>query len=140
MQLDQVVEVPPHRIKMFVMTTPVLFEHLLMLRVYEAESRTNYEWCVDALRVVMRESELKERYLDFADQLIQWYEESACAAEFDGGSLLEQTLAFFKALSQELVMSGMYIGGSLHFNAFWMDKPDTLIFFRMEKGDVEYPQ
>ena len=62
-----------------------------------------------------------------------------CLNEGDFTHAEKEFSAFIKELVETLTYPlEMYVDGKLPFNMLWFDKPNTIVFFRMERRDVDY--
>lgn len=119
--------------KFLILNAPFPFEQLHLASLYD-ESQFLEELAKHLLGILKREDHFVAKAFEYIRSLGSYYATSS--QEISVEELVKQSLDFFVAVRDELRLFSMYRDGVLPFNTIWLDKPDTIIFFKMEPRDV----
>lgn len=119
-------------LKLFTLFSPVNLNDFPPLILYRELSLLDEQFATD---VLMALKEPKKGRQVFIARLIKYWK--SLPTVIDGEVLLTSASHFLNRIEQELILFNLYQTGLLPFNSLWFEGPDTLVFFRVDKNDVE---
>lgn len=118
-------------LKMFALYSPINLEEFAPLALYRELSVSDDQFAIDVLMALKDAKSGKQKFLD---KLVKHWE--VIPNMFDLNNQLKTALYFLNHLEKELTLFNLYQDGILLFNSMWIEGPDSLVFFRVDKNDL----
>ena len=124
-------------VKCFLMRLPFQVRELSFYRIYQEMNYSEDELSFEILNLLKDKANFHRKYQAFSLLLCQYLD--FVPVESTIKQLQEELRLTLTAIIQELTDLDLYNErGRLPFNALWFDHPNCLMFYVMNKGDVEY--
>lgn len=130
--------VDPKKVKTFITQVHLPFQFTRILKLYEAVSRLEEDFTNDLYSLLRDPNNLTPRFSAYWENLAK----RAIGYGLEPEITLEARADLNKLVSllqMQLYEYGFYDSNfRLKFNCLWIEKPDVLVFFRVELPDVDF--
>ncbi len=129
-------QLPTAKPKCFVFTLPKTIDEMLVARIFNEASLSLDTFAHQLLGVICKADhwEYHHSVKELTDTI--FYMSKLLALEFDVTEAIHEVIELCQYLRKYLIEFGFYQQGYIVFNALWLEAPDTITFFRMDKNDV----